>query len=255
MSKKSISEIAKLYGVSTDCLRYWEKEGLLSFERNPINNYRELSHQITERIGNILMFKKLAIPIKELKKLPYFGLDDFDKLLDKSQEELDKKMQSIQATIDQIKVKKELIKKIKALKKEPFIVEEHAIKAIRPYYYYEPDSVASFFTDPNRFTVLITSNNPIHMLYGFYTDDSEKDYDFLRYADQREYLYLKGLLLVNSENIFDHNSLDFFKKSKELGYEPGEIIGQYLLTLFDGKFYDFYEAWMKLEPIENDKGD
>ena len=36
----SINELAKLAGISTRTLRYYDKQGLLKARRNPENNYR-----------------------------------------------------------------------------------------------------------------------------------------------------------------------------------------------------------------------
>lgn len=245
--KKSLSEIAKIYGVSTHCLRYWEKEGLITFERDENNNYRQLSYKLTELITNIRIFRNLAIPIKDLKNLPNIGLDHFEDLLDKSKENLNEKLLNIQSTIDQVNAKKEILELVRELKNDPFRVEKYSIRAIRPHYYCNVESAIPFLMNPNKLTVLITDDNPTHILYGYFSDENSEDTDLLRQEDQGENLYLRGLLLVSAENMLDHNSRDFSDKARELGYAPGEIVGQYLITMFDGKLYDFYEARMKLE--------
>ena len=248
MIKKKLSEIAKMYGVSVDSLKYWEKEGLISFGRDANNNYRKLSYEITERIVNIVMFRKLAIPIKELKRLPHIGLEDFDGLLNKNREKLNDKLLHIKNTIAEIDSKKVILEKIRDFNKNPFHIEKLAIKAIKPYYYLEEASTV-ILNDSYQLLVLIKPDNPLNILYARFTDENDDNCDLLRPADQHDQLYLKGLLKLSAKNMLHHNSAKFVEKAKELHFEPGQIIGRYLITLFEDELYDFYEAWIEIREI------
>lgn len=243
-----ISEAARIYGVSTACLRFWEKEGLISFERDESSNYRKISYSMAERIGNLVMFRNLGISVKDLSHMPFVGLEDFDALLVKSERTLIDKFNDILDSIEQIHAERDMLDKIRYLKSAPFRVVKHAMEAIEPYYYYSQESTQSFLTEPNRFAAIINAENPTHMQYGFFNTGLRESPDALRPADGRERLYLNGLLRISSENMLDHTSGEFIEKAKELGYSPsGDIVGQFLIALFDGKPYDFYEAWMELD--------
>lgn len=249
-NKNIIGEAAKIYGVSPSCLRYWEKEGLIDFERNKENNYRKISYSIAERIGNIIMFRKLGILVSDLKKMPYIGLEDFDALLVKSENELLKQLNSVLDSIEQIQTKRRILDKITEMKANPFVVEQRIISAIEPYYYYDQKYVIQFLENPNRFAVIIYPDNPSHMTYGFFQKDGDvldRNELALREEDPRERKYLRGLLKISSENMLEHNSDTFAAKAREMGYRPGELVGEYLITLYDEISYDFYEAWMALD--------
>lgn len=251
--KNIISEAAKIYGVSSSCLRYWEKEGLIDFDRNKENNYRRISYPIAERIGNIIMFRKLGLLVSDLKKMPYIGLEDFASMLVKSENELIKQLDGILESIEQIHAKREILNNITELKEKPFTVMPQMIGAIEPYYYYDHQYVPQFLENPNRFAVVIRPDNPSHMAYGFFTEneDCQGSGDILlRESDPGERMYLRGLLKISSENMLQHNSHDFAEKAKEMGCTPGEIVGKYLITLFDEIPCDFYEAWMVLEDYD-----
>ena len=66
-----ISELAAKTGVSTDTIRFYEKEGLLqpdSAARGD-NNYRHYTDEAIEKINFIIRGKKLGFTLKEIKTI------------------------------------------------------------------------------------------------------------------------------------------------------------------------------------------
>lgn len=66
---KSVKEASMLTGVTEQNIRYYEKKGLLAPERNRKNSYREYSERDIERLKMILLFRKLDMPLAEIKNL------------------------------------------------------------------------------------------------------------------------------------------------------------------------------------------
>lgn len=64
----SIGEVSKIYGVSTDTLRYYDKEGLLPFVKKNKAGRRVFSQDDLGYIEVIECLKKSAIPVKEIAK-------------------------------------------------------------------------------------------------------------------------------------------------------------------------------------------
>jgi len=62
-----IGELAKLFGISGDTLRYYDKIGLLKSEKDPVNNYRYYSLESFFTLGRILFLKSLGISVKDIK--------------------------------------------------------------------------------------------------------------------------------------------------------------------------------------------
>lgn len=70
MSKMySIKEVAELYGINANKLRYYEKKGLLEPKRHPTNKYREYSVDDLLLIQLILTYRALEVPIEKVSKL------------------------------------------------------------------------------------------------------------------------------------------------------------------------------------------
>lgn len=93
-----ISEIANLFGVSTDTLRFYEKKGLLKPSVNNQNHYR--SYELTDinLLIDILFYRRMDLSIKDIHTILYEG--DLDQL----QQTLIYKEQEIRDLIEEQKL-------------------------------------------------------------------------------------------------------------------------------------------------------
>ena len=70
MAKKyTIREVADLIGISTDAIRLYEKEGLVSPLRDPNNGYRYYGPDEIQRIMGIHLYRQLDASIAEIRNL------------------------------------------------------------------------------------------------------------------------------------------------------------------------------------------
>ena len=69
--KMLISELAAKTGVSTDTIRFYEKEGLLQPDgaARGDNNYRQYTDEAIEKLNFIIQGKKLGFTLKEIKTI------------------------------------------------------------------------------------------------------------------------------------------------------------------------------------------
>lgn len=65
----SINELAKLAGISTRTLRYYDKQGLLKARRNPENNYRYYEESEVDQLQKILFLKLFDLPLAQIKQV------------------------------------------------------------------------------------------------------------------------------------------------------------------------------------------
>lgn len=96
----SISEVARLTGISQRTLHYYDEIGLLTPTQATEAGYRLYDNAALERLQHILLFKELGFPLKDVRNL----LDDpnFDrtKALEQHLELLTMKKQHIENLID-----------------------------------------------------------------------------------------------------------------------------------------------------------
>ena len=65
----SINELAKLAGISSRTLRYYDKQGLLKARRNPENNYRYYEESEVDQLQKILFLKLFNLPLEQIKQV------------------------------------------------------------------------------------------------------------------------------------------------------------------------------------------
>ena len=72
----TINKLAKLAGISTRSLRYYDEIGLLSPSRSSSNRYRIYGQKEIDRLQHILFYRELGLPLEEIKQI--ISSEDFD---------------------------------------------------------------------------------------------------------------------------------------------------------------------------------
>jgi DNA-binding transcriptional MerR regulator len=65
MELQTISEVSRLFGVSTRTLRYYEQIGLLAPTRREDFSYRSYDEGAVLRLRQIIILRKLRIPLRQ----------------------------------------------------------------------------------------------------------------------------------------------------------------------------------------------
>lgn len=72
-----VKELADLVGISVRTLHYYDEIGLLSPEETTDSGYRLYSNDNLEMLQQILFFRELGMPLKEIKQM--VSSSSFDK--------------------------------------------------------------------------------------------------------------------------------------------------------------------------------
>lgn len=95
--KWMIGELAKMFDVSTDTLRYYEAEGLLQSHRHEANGYRYYSYDDLFVLMDILLFRSLGLPVKEIQPLVTTKkLGEIKAILQQNESLLEKQLEMLQ---------------------------------------------------------------------------------------------------------------------------------------------------------------
>lgn len=65
----SVGEISKILGVSTETVRHYVQEGIISPQKNAENNYWEYSSEDFLRLTDILFYRSAGLSVKEIKTI------------------------------------------------------------------------------------------------------------------------------------------------------------------------------------------
>jgi len=69
IKKYTIRDVAALIGISTDAIRLYEKEGLISPLRDPQNGYRYYGSEEIQRVMGIHLYRQLNVSIPEIRNI------------------------------------------------------------------------------------------------------------------------------------------------------------------------------------------
>lgn len=95
---KNIKEAEAESGISKQNIRYYEKMGLLHPDRNEINGYRKYSEEDIRRLKYIYLFRKLDMPLEEIRNL-LDGAVDLQTALAQQKDRLKAEQERIQGAI------------------------------------------------------------------------------------------------------------------------------------------------------------
>ncbi len=66
---KTVKEVSQLSGISVRTLHYYDEINLLTPSFIAENRYRYYDNEAFEKLQEILLFRELEFPLKEIKKL------------------------------------------------------------------------------------------------------------------------------------------------------------------------------------------
>lgn len=260
----TIGEVAKLFEVSTDTLRYYEKIGLLTSKKNKENSYRYYSYDEIIRMMDILFFRNLELPVKEIKEiLTKRDISDIKNLLLDSQDIVEHRIQELlhlkqqikQATY-QYKLCEEFVGKFKFVSAPGFKYKlvsnqsEDLIAMIRKY------KKEDWLNDRIQYTLFLSYEellkNPNFSSAQIGISVEEDNVYVLSKAEQSdlsslsaaEYLYtVIGTNYTEERNDMLDKALKFLTETGRKANGP--LIGRYLASTHSNRL-DYYEIWISV---------
>lgn len=245
-----IGKISELYGIPVSTLHYWEKKGLISPVHNKENNYAEYdAGEVFARLGDIISYRNIDIPVKDVKKIKTSSPDTFENILKKNKARIEKKVEEYEYKLSQINKKLSYIQELKEANWGEF--EPRPIpftRAVEVHPLYSPELIKKYLSDLSRFVIVgdidedgtVTEHNCVAV------DDEQGDTVF-RYDEKATYLMTYCRIApVASVPV---SSAELIKKLTALKYKTSRYICQFLINLCDenGVLYEYYRIWFKID--------
>lgn len=109
-NKFLIGELAKIFNISTDTLRHYDRIGLLKPEYDSKNDYRYYSLRSFFQLSRILFFKNLDVSLDEISRyMKNKNTQNLVSLLKKKEDEIDAKIHRLMNLKNKIQTKLELL--------------------------------------------------------------------------------------------------------------------------------------------------
>ncbi|MDZ5254042.1 MerR family transcriptional regulator [Clostridium sp. LIBA-8841] len=117
--KLSIGTVARLFNISKDTLRYYDKIGILTPEINEENSYRFYDMRHLEQLGLILGIKYLGISLSDIKEVIESGeIEDYYNLIQRQKEIIEQKVLELKKLEASLNISGEIINRIINFKNE-----------------------------------------------------------------------------------------------------------------------------------------
>lgn len=241
-----IGKLSSILDIPASTLRYWEKEGLIHFNRGE-NNYRTFTLPHIFEIGDVAFYRDIAIPIEDLKKLSSADLDSVEDILIASETKLEQDIAQVQKNLERIRLRKAAIARVRQLRK-PKIVW----KALPPIYdivFEEYTAMQHRLNDPYKEAAYSLASYP-DVIWGA-TLDNIQNRSVVRPGDTEPRLYMNCLMMLeyhNETNLVDlkNNLAQLRQAAKGFDYHPGDILGTYLISACDQLRYTYYDCYVEL---------
>lgn len=251
MNKNSyIGEMAEIFNLPISKLRYWESEGLVTFNRNEENNYRSWTMRTLRNLGDITFYRKLGIPIQELKRISNMNYEEIENVLIRQKEVLKNEIREKKKMLEHLEIKQKQIETIKDLTQSPYQFAAEELPAVRRFELLNRNNMMNLIKYEKDLLVMIPPNDPSDYRYGVYVTENYDEKELVRPKDQGPRLYLRALIRTSYELIEQNNLDQCYEFLKAHGYRPGMALGKTLVSAFDDELYNYYDAYIEAIPNE-----
>ncbi|MBS6396051.1 MAG: MerR family transcriptional regulator [Clostridiales bacterium] len=246
----NIGEIAGFFQIPASTLRYWEETGVISPGKNPENNYREYSVSDLMIISDVLFYKNLGLPLKQIRNMEQITPEDQEKLFAGKIRELKNQQQEIENRIQKLQNRLRAFEMMKELKRNPFSLEDIDTECIVTFELIEIEKLHKYIGNPYLYSRVQHSKEIDREQRGLTVSGEESDL----IPDEKK-LWKKGkskyVTCLMKEEITDGypNNLEELVEQVQKTYKTGYIISRFLLCAQeDGKLYDFYKTYIEILP-------
>lgn len=237
---KKIGNLAKALGINPSKIRYWDKRGLLRFERTE-SNYRSFNFQTALDTCDVMFYRDLSIPISTIQSLETNTNQEIAKILKNRKTELYEEIEFIERTIKKIDNRLLALSTFDHFKNKELSEVNWKAPSFTPIDFNDSDLIQKYIDDPNQSLVIRYSEDYTLIHHGLITNASKSEQiDVLN-----ESLYIQGLYwedTVNSQSNLD----EFIEYCESRGFATGDFIAQYLTTSGKPNKIDYYVGRLKV---------
>lgn len=244
----NIGQIAEFFQIPPSTLRYWEETGILIPKKNRENNYREYSISDLLTISDILFYKNLGLPLKQIGTMTENTAEVHQKMLEEKAQVLEKQKKEIDQRIQKLQYHLTAIQSVQQLKAEPFAITDIDTDCIVPFELLENEKLRQYIENPYLFSWVQHSDNPNeeHRGLAISKDQSKSLLDSQKLWQKQGSKYVVCLMQEEMVPGFPSNLLELLANVQEK-YQTGFIIRRFLLQAQEGgKLFDFYKTYIEI---------
>ncbi|MDB7262411.1 MerR family transcriptional regulator [Enterococcus faecium] len=247
----TIGQVSELFDLPKSTIRYWDEQGLIRSSRQEENDYRLFDIDDIFMLYDIVFYRKLDIPIKQMKNLYGKTLTELYETLDETEKRIHKELLIMKQKQKEIRARKKQLKLMIDTDEEEFPIEEIPFDCMISTEFEDIVEIKQFLPNYSSFGMMSMPASSSQTMYGFFIDPSEIhlfSQDVI-WKKKDTTVYRRFLLKSEMNHAERNNILEVRETMHEKGWETGEVIGQYLLTNTDENNIgiEYYHAWMEMK--------
>lgn len=245
-----IGEIADFFHIPSSTLRFWESKGLISPSKQKNNQYREYTLADLMKISDIVFYKNLGIPLKNINDMRKKDVDAQENICRKHLRSLHDEQLLLQKRIERLTQHQAALASIRYLKSHPFAPAEIDTECIVSFELTEIEKLKQYIDNPYLYSrVQHTTSLP--------SEQRGLTLSGQRPASPGEILWQKSTgryvaCLMKEEVTSGYpNNLHELLCEVQKKYKTGYIISRFLTTAMEnGRLYDFYKTFIEINRDE-----
>lgn len=249
MSKKNltIGEISEILNIAPSTLRFWEKENLFHI-RKKSNHYRSYTSTDLIDIADILYYRNLGVPVKNIRAFSSLELSEYDQFLENQEMELNKKIEEYGQMLQRAQTLKRNYYRLLRLLVQPFVLEHPNFIHIISWDFREKERIRQYVSDPSCYVWCKDTNSQLPGCKGLivFEQDSYSRQSIL-WENQPGSRYISFPVKAVIEN--DYSGLEAPKIVAEVQRytSTGFLITRHLLNcVADGKNVEYLQAYLEI---------
>lgn len=247
MRTYDIKDAARSLGVAASTLRYWEREGLVRSQRNRANDYRQYSVHDLVDASEIAFYRRLGLPVKELRGLRELSVTAFDQALDRTEHDVRQRIEQLEAMRERLALQRSLNACAEDLMAAGMRAGMPAFDRLSEFDYEKPEAWLLLADEPWRYAVAIDAAHP-DTVHEAVVEASMADGRAVwsRSSLPRTARGMECLLRIDPDTGAS-NAAQLFEQAAQHGIDPRTLVGSYLLTAAEAPHagrWDYYRAWV-----------
>lgn len=257
----TVGEIAKVLGVSTEMIRHYVRTGIITPKQNENNKYWEYSSEDVLLLSDILFYREVDIPLKDIEKIfKGLSLEEIGELIIKRKNEIAEEIKLLNKTLSKLQEWEEaFFEEMELLNK--FVIGNMPSEFRNAGFYDGEEHIINYLNDK----INVKKHSWMYASFSFYYNIHEKS-SFKRYfslnKNEETEIYCKdavGIIEEKAEKciytqvLFSDNINEMIdpliQYARENEYQlTGEVYGRENTNYFkDGKRLGLYRIYAPIK--------
>lgn len=244
-----IGEISHFFDIPASTFRYWEEMGVLAPTKDQSNNYREYTIEDLMSISDVVFYKNLGLPLKNIRQMKNMTPEQHDHLFEEKLSQLQQQQIALQQQMEKLRCHMEAIQTLKELRENPYQETDIDTDCIVSFELIEREKLRRYIENPYLYSRVQHSGNMKVEQRGITivkSELSEEQQSSQIIWEKNSDRYITFLMM---EEVTDGYRNDLQRHLQLIGQEhqTGAVISRFLVCAQEnGKIYDFYKTFVEI---------